>query len=250
ARIVQADTSYARSLGVQWGFQSLSNLSQNRISNFRGQAGSTDTFGNQTGNFLVNLPASVSGLATVPTAGFTFGKAAADGALLDLRLSAGESLGLVKVIASPKITTLDKRDAKIETGEAIPFQTTSLQGTQTTFVDALLSLQITPQITSRDPKEVGKQVLLKIKATRNALGSQSFTAGPSIAKREAITQVLVRDGETMVIGGIIEDTQSNQVQGIPFLSRIPVIGWLFKNKVENVTKKELLIFLTPTIIKS
>ncbi|TAJ26071.1 MAG: type IV pilus secretin family protein, partial [Nitrospirae bacterium] len=160
ARIVQADTSYGRSLGVQWGFQSLSNLSQNRISNFRGQAGSTDTFGNQTGNFLVNLPASVSGLTTVPTAGFTFGKAAADGALLDLRLSAGESLGLVKVIAAPKITTLDKRDAKIETGEAIPFQTTSLQGTQTTFVDALLSLQITPQITSRDPKEVGKQVLL------------------------------------------------------------------------------------------
>ncbi|MBM4124043.1 MAG: hypothetical protein FJ246_03670 [Nitrospira sp.] len=116
---------------------------------------------------------------TVPAAGFTFGKAIADGALLDLRLSAGESLGLVKVIAAPKITTLDKRDAKIETGEAIPFQTTSLQGTQTTFVDALLSLQITPQITSRDPKEVGKQVLLKIKATRNALGSQSFTAGPA-----------------------------------------------------------------------
>jgi type IV pilus assembly protein PilQ len=171
--------------------------------------------------------------------------------LLDLRLSAGEQLGLTKVIAAPKITTLDKRDAKIEQGEAIPFVTTSLQGTQTTFVDALLSLQITPQITSRDPKEIGKQVLLKIKATRNAIGANSNpSAGPSIAKREAQTQVLIRDGETMVIGGIIEDTQSNTVTGIPFLSRIPVLGWLFKSKTENVSKKELLIFLTPIIVKS
>ena len=158
---------------------------------------------------------------------------------------------MTKVIAAPKITTLDKRDAKIEQGEAIPFVTTSLQGTQTTFVDALLSLQITPQITSRDPKEVGKQILLKIKATRNAVGASSNpSAGPSIAKREAQTQVLVRDGETMVIGGILEDSQSNTVIGIPFFSRLPVIGWLFKSKTENVSKKELLIFLTPIIVKS
>lgn len=249
ARIVQADTNYARSLGVQWGFQSLSSLSQNRVSNFRGQSASTDTFGNQTGNFLVNLPAAVGGVAALPAAGFTFGKATGDGALLDLRLSAGEQLGLTKVIAAPKITTLDKREAKIEQGQSIPYQTTSLQGTQTTFVDALLSVQVTPQITSRDPKEIGKQILLKVKATRNAPGAQT-TAGAIITKKEALTQVLVRDGETMVIGGIIEDTQSNTVTGLPFLSRLPVIGWLFKNKSEQVQKTELLIFLTPTIVKS
>ena len=249
ARIVQADTNYARSLGVQWGFQSLSSLSQNRVSNFRGQSASTDSFGNQTGNFLVNLPAAVGGVAALPAAGFTFGKATGDGALLDLRLSAGEQLGLTKVIAAPKITTLDKREAKIEQGQSIPYQTTSLQGTQTTFVDALLSVQVTPQITSRDPKEIGKQILLKVKATRNAPGAQT-TAGAIITKKEALTQVLVRDGETMVIGGIIEDTQSNTVTGLPFLSRLPVIGWLFKNKSEQVQKTELLIFLTPTIVKS
>ncbi|MDE3242916.1 MAG: type IV pilus secretin PilQ [Nitrospirota bacterium] len=249
SRIVQADTNYARSLGVQWGFQSLNSLSQNRVSDFRGQSASTDTFGNQTGNFLVNLPAAVGGVAALPAAGFTFGKATGDGALLDLRLSAGEQLGLTKVIAAPKITTLDKREAKIEQGQSIPYQTTSLQGTQTTFVDALLSVTVTPQITSRDPKEIGKQILLKVKATRNAPGSNT-TAGPIITKKEALTQVLVRDGETMVIGGIIEDTQSNTVTGLPFLSRLPVIGWLFKNKSEQVQKTELLIFLTPTIVKS
>jgi len=249
ARIVQADTNYARSLGVQWGFQSLQNLSQNRVSNFRGQSASTDAFGDQTSNFLVNLPAAVGGVAALPALGFTYGKLADDGALLDLRLSAGEQLGLTKVIAAPKITTLDKREAKIEQGQSIPYQTTSLQGTQTTFVDALLSVQVTPQITSRDPKEVGKQILLKVKATRNAPGT-TLQAGPIIQKKEALTQVLVRDGETMVIGGIIEDTQTNTVIGLPFLSRLPVIGWLFKNKSENVTKQELLIFLTPTIVKS
>jgi type IV pilus assembly protein PilQ len=167
-----------------------------------------------------------------------------------MRLSAGELLNLVKVIAAPKITTLDKRDAKITQGQSIPYQTTSLQGTQTTFVDAVLELQVTPQITSRDPKDPAKQILLKIRATRNALGATSTPAGPSIDKREASTQVLVRDGETLVMGGIFQDTQSNQVAGVPYLSRIPVLGWLFKSKSETVTKSELLIFLTPTIVKS
>ncbi|HEV8540227.1 MAG TPA: type IV pilus secretin PilQ [Nitrospiraceae bacterium] len=250
ARIVQADTTYERSLGIQWGYQSLTNMPNGNVSNFRGQAGSSDAFGAQTGNFLINLPAAVAGLTAIPTAGFTYGKAA-EGTLLDLRLSAGERLGLTKVIAAPKITTLDKREAKIEQGSAVPFQTTSLQGTQTTFVDALLSLTVTPQITSRDPKELSKQILLKIKATRNAPDfTQSTAAGPSISKKEAITQVLVRDGETLVIGGVFIDDQSNRVSGVPFLSRIPILGWLFKNKTETVTKNELLIFLTPTIIKS
>lgn len=250
ARIVQADTTYTRSLGVQWGIQNVNQRgpSFERVANFR--SGSTGGFGAQTSDFLVNLPAAVTGLAATPAAGFTFGKAEADGALLDLRLSAGELLGLTKVIAAPKITTLDKREAKIAQGESIPFQTTSLQGTQTTFVDANLELNVTPQITSRDPKEIGKQILLKVRATRNAVGARSNPAGPSIDRREATTQVLVRDGETMVIGGVFVDTQTNTVAGVPYLSRIPVLGWLFKNKTESVTKQELLIFLTPTIVKS
>jgi type IV pilus assembly protein PilQ len=253
ARIVQADTSYSRGLGVQWGVKD-SKLEGN---DFR-------VFGNITGDFaaaagtgtnlvprtfMINLPAAVSGLSSVPAVGITLGKLG-PGFGLDARLSAGEVLGLTKVIAAPKISTLDKREAKISQGESIPFQTTSLQGTQTTFVDANLELLVTPQITSRDPNEVGKQILMKIKATRNAVGARSNPAGPSIDKREANTQVLVRDAETAVIGGIFVDSQTNNVAGTPYLSRIPVLGWLFKNKSETVAKQELLIFLTPYIIKN
>jgi type IV pilus assembly protein PilQ len=246
ARIVQADTTYTRSLGVQWGIQNVNQLGQNAVANFK--SGITGTFANQTSNFLVNLPATVGGLTNTPGMGFTIGRT--DGALLDVRLSAGELLGLSKVIASPKVTTLDKREAKISQGESIPFQTTSLQGTQTTFVDANLELNVTPQITSRDPKETGKLIMLKVRATRNAVGARSNPAGPSIDRREANTQVNIRDGETMVIGGVFIDTQSNTVIGIPYLSRVPVLGWLFKQKTENVAKQELLIFLTPNIVKT
>jgi type IV pilus assembly protein PilQ len=246
ARIVQADTTYSRSLGVQWGIQNVNQLGSNAVANFR--TGTTGPFGGQTSNFLVNLPATVGGLVSTPGVGFTIGRT--DGALLDVRLSAGELLGLSKVIASPKVTTLDKREAKISQGESIPFQTTSLQGTQTTFVDANLELNVTPQITSRDPKEVGKLIMMKVRATRNAVGARSNPAGPSIDRREANTQVNIRDGETMVIGGVFIDTQSNNVSGIPYLSRVPVLGWLFKQKTEAVAKQELLIFLTPTIVKT
>jgi type IV pilus assembly protein PilQ len=246
ARIVQADTTYSRSLGVQWGIQNVNQLGSNAVANFR--TGNTGPFGAQSSNFLVNLPATVGGLVSTPGAGFTIGRT--DGALLDVRLSAGELLGLSKVIASPKVTTLDKREAKISQGESIPFQTTSLQGTQTTFVDANLELNVTPQITSRDPKEVGKLIMMKVRATRNAVGARSNPAGPSIDRREANTQVNIRDGETMVIGGVFIDSQNNSVAGIPYLSRVPVLGWLFKTKTEAVSKQELLIFLTPTIVKT
>jgi type IV pilus assembly protein PilQ len=246
ARIVQADTTYSRSLGVQWGFQSLNQYQGSGVSNF--STGVGGVFGSKQNDFLVNLPATVGGLPSTPGVGFTIGKA--DGTKLDMRLSAGELLGLSKVIAAPKVTTLDKREAKISQGESIPFQTTSLQGTQTTFVDANLELNVTPQITSRDPKEVGKQIMMKVRATRNAVGARSNPAGPSIDRREATTQVNIRDGETMVIGGVFIDTQNNSVAGVPYLSRVPVLGWLFKQKTESVSKQELLIFLTPSIVRS
>ena len=259
ARIVQADTSYSRSLGVQWGAQVGGTLDGNSkgvvVANLTGSAFPFSAEGNTTGtfesDFLVNLPAAVSGLSAVPGLGFTIGRlGSAKGLGLDLRLSAGELLGLTKVIAAPRITTLDNQLAKITQGESIPFQTTSLQGTQTTFVDANLTLEVTPQITSRDPNEVGRLILLKIKTTRNSVGARSNPAGPSIDKKEATTQVLVRDGDTMVIGGIFVDTQINTVAGMPWFSRIPVLGWLFKTKTESVSKQELLIFLTPTIVKT
>ncbi len=253
ARIVQADTNYSRSLGVQWGLRHSdfnTDGSFQVVGNLNGPFSEPNVEGSDgkfSRTFLVNLPAAVTGLGSVPGIGFNMGRLGA-GFDIDLRLSAGELLGLTKVIAAPRITTLDNQEAKIEQGEAIPFQTTSLQGTQTTFVDANLTLQVTPQITSRDPNDDAKNILLKVKATRNAVGARSNPAGPSIDKREATTQVMVKNGETVVIGGIFVDTQDNNVQGVPYLSRIPVLGWLFKNKTETVSKQELLIFLTPTIV--
>ena len=248
ARIVQADTNYTRSLGVQWGVRNLTNLSgagPNNVANF--QSGNTGPFGGQVSDFLVNLPATPA----TGAAGMTIGRILGSGALLDMRLSAGEQLGLTKVLAAPKITTLHNREARITQGESIPFQTTSLQGTQTTFVDANLELQVTPQITSRDPKEQGKLILMRIRATRNAVGPASNPqAGPSILRREAQTQILVRDGETTVLGGIFVETTTTNVDAVPYVSRIPVLGWLFKRKTENVTKQELLIFLTPNIVST
>ena len=167
-----------------------------------------------------------------------------------MRLSAGELLGLSKVIAAPKITTLDKREAKISQGESIPFQTTSLQGTQTTFVDANLELNVTPQITSRDPKEEGKRILMRVRATRNAVGARSNPAGPSIDRREATTQVIVKDGETMVIGGVFVDTQSNNVQGVPYLSRMPVLGGCSRTNPRPCLSRNCSFSSPPALLRS
>lgn len=257
ARIVQADTVYARGMGIQWGIKDsqFTPTKFHLVGNVTGPfaaASGTRSSASSTGitrDFLVNLPAQVGGLPAVPSIGWTFGRLA-DGFALDMRLSAGELLGLTKVIASPKITTMDRREAKISQGESIPFQTTSLQGTQTTFVDANLELNVTPTIISRDPNEPARRIQLRVRATRNAVGARSNPAGPSIDRREATTQVNVRDGETMVIGGVFVDVQGNNIQGVPYLSRFPVLGWLFKNKSESVSKQELLIFLTPTIVKT
>ncbi|MBI3810804.1 MAG: type IV pilus secretin PilQ [Nitrospirae bacterium] len=245
ARIVQADTSFAQSLGIQWGV-GFSHIGSNNISQIQGVnsgAPSQPGFGSFAPDFSVNLPGTVSGLSAVPAIGFNFGRFTDNPINLDLRISAGELNGLTKTISSPKVTTLDNVKAKIEQGESIPFQTTSQTGTQTTFVDANLTLEVTPHITT------DRSIIMKVKAARNSIGSFSGPAGPSIAKREATTEVLVKDGETTVIGGIFVDENKNTETGIPLLSRIPILGWLFKNETKTDTKNELLIFLTPKIVK-
>jgi type IV pilus assembly protein PilQ len=247
ARIVQADTSFARSLGIQWGV-AYGTVNSNSVFSIQGintAAGVTPpAFGVIAPDFAVNLPASVSGMNAVPSAGFNFGRFTNNPINLDLRLSAGELNGLTKTISSPKVTTLNNVKAKIEQGESIPFQTSSANtGPTTTFVDANLVLEVTPHITP------DQSIIMKVKAARDSLGSFSGPAGPSIAKRQATTEVLVRDGETTVIGGIFVDEKNETETGIPFLSKIPIVGWLFKNTSNTDTKNELLIFLTPRIVK-
>lgn len=262
ARIVEASTSFARDLGIQWGadIRVRGNSAGTTNTNVFGSSTNRDTVGTATStaqtassaqsfmasgvtNYAVNLPASGTA-GPLAGLGFIFGKAGRNPMVLDLRLTAGESEGRVRTISRPRITTMDNKEAKIEQGESIPFATTSASGTATTFIDANLSLTVTPHITPDG------SVLMKIKASRNSVGTFRTSAGePSINKKESSTEVLVRDGETTVIGGIVVSDKSESEKGIPFLKDIPVIGWIFKNSSVSDVQTELLIFITPTIMK-
>ncbi|MFZ5876286.1 MAG: type IV pilus secretin PilQ [Nitrospirota bacterium] len=239
-RIVQANTNFARDLGVQWG-AAYSDTPGSNVLNVN--AGATGGFNSQTPTFAVNLPAS-GAAGPVGNVGMQFGKLS--GTLnLDLRLTAGEAMGDTKIISSPRIVTIDNKEAVIQQGDSIPYETVSDKGTQTEFVDATLNLTVTPHITPNG------SVIMKIKATKNAIGSfsSSRTGAPSISKREASTEVMVQDGETTVIGGIFETTKGESVTGVPWLYKIPLVGWLFKRESTSTTNQELLIFITPTIVK-
>ena len=158
----------------------------------------------------------------------------------------GETDGQNKVIARPKLATLDNKEAHIKQGEKIPYETTSQAGTQVQFIDAVLSLKVTPHVTPDG------SILMKILVTRDARGTfrSPINQVPSIDNREASTEVLVKDGETLVIGGIYESDYTETLQGIPWLMKVPVLGWLFKNQQIISTKRELLIFITPTVIQA
>ena len=252
ARIVQATKNFSRGLGVQWGIsgirsQTPSGTGDRRLTGQHQQGPITLNLGasgaafSQASDFLVNLPSAVAGTSTF---GLLIGKFLGTSGALDMRLSAGESLGLSKVVSAPKIITLDNKPAKIEQGSQIPFATTSLQGTQTTFVDATLALNVTPHVILH-----ANMVRLEIKATKNSPGSPATPAGVPIDKKEATTEILLRDGETTVLGGIFEETKTDATTGVPWFNRIPFLGWLFKNETVSTQQTELLIFVTPTILK-
>ena len=253
ARIVQASRNFTRAVGVNWlispidaarGTKSTTAVTLGVFPAGKGATfGPANTAGEQT--WLVNLPSTSTGVS-VPTSaiGLAIGKFLGTSGLLDLRLSAGESLGVSKTISAPKILTLDNKPAKIEQGSQVPFQTTSLQGTQTTFVDATLTLNVTPHVIPFD-----NTIRLEIKATKNSVGASVSAAGPTIDKKEATTEVLLRDGETTVLGGIFEEARIDNTQGIPWFNRIPFLGWLFKNEGISNNVTELLIFVTPTVVK-
>jgi type IV pilus assembly protein PilQ len=257
ARIVQAVTTFARSLGVQWGGSYNQTgtgwswgLTGNNPSAAAGWGFTPSATGASTAlitpsNFVVNFPAS-SANTPVGGMGISFGKLTGNLVNLDLRLQLGETEGQTKVIARPKLATLTNREAVIKQGEKIPYETTSQAGTQVQFIDAVLSLKVTPQVTPDGT------IMMKVVVTRDARGSYRTPVMqvPSIDNREASTEVLVKDGETIVIGGIYESENTETQQGIPWLMKIPVLGWLFKNKEVLNIKRELLIFITPTLMQA
>lgn len=194
-------------------------------------------------NFVVNFPAS----SAINTGGLgvSFGKLTGGLVNLDLRLQLGETNGMTKVIARPKLATLDNIKAHIKQGERIPYETTSQAGTQVQWEDVVLQLEVTPQVT-RDGN-----IKMKVKVNRDALGAfrSALLGVPNKIIREAETEVMIKDGETVVIGGIYESENQDRSDGIPWLMKIPILGWLFKNKSVTEVKNELLIFVTPTVIQ-
>ncbi len=251
SRIVEANTSFSREVGIQWGGNiSMSPATGNPTGlvfpNVVRMAGASASEGNTgTGdipNFAVNLPAPI-GAGAGGGVGFVFGSAGG-AVMLNLRLSAMEAGGQVKTISAPKVTTLDNTEATISQGISIPFSQYSSTGVNTMFVEAKLELKVTPHVTSDG------SVLMKIQASNNS-PDPSFTGSngqPSISRKEAQTEVLVNDGDTTVIGGIYTRTQSYNEAAVPWLSKIPVLGWFFKKKAEKDNRTELLIFITPRII--
>jgi type IV pilus assembly protein PilQ len=254
ARVVQASNTFAQTLGVQWGgsynqtpggkwFWGLTGNNPSATPGW-GFTPTSPSSMSLPSNFVVNLPANTANV-TPSGIGISFGKLGTSLVNLDFRLQLGENEGLTRVIARPKLATLDNIKAHIQQGEKIPYETTSQAGTQVQFIDAVLKLEVTPHVTPDG------NIKMTVKVNRDARGSfrSPVNQVPSIDTREAETEVLVRNGETLVIGGIYETENDMTTEGIPYLMRIPVLGWLFKRQDSLNTKKELLIFITPTVIQ-
>jgi len=236
ARIVEADTSFTRDLGVQWGGDYSFDSSWGQGDVF-GSGGSTS---NVSPNFAIDLPPSsfTSGL------GFTFGRIGGTVMNLDIRLLAMEEDGKGRTISSPKVLTLDNKKATIKQITKIPYQVTEEDTTSIETEEAGIELSVTPQIT-RD-----NRIRMVIYAEKGAPDwSNTVDGNPAIDTNTAETELFVNDGQTIVIGGILTTTDTVSRTGVPWLSKIPFLGWLFKQKRTVKDKAELLIFITPKIVR-
>lgn len=265
SRLVQATRSWGRGLGILWGGR---NNQFGVINAVNGETGWQQAYwgigGNQSGatantptgttrsgdipsSFAVNLPpAAITGLANFIGMGVQFGLLnlpAADMITeLDLRLQLGEASGQTKTIARPKVTVMNKEQATIKNGRTIAFSTVSASGTQTQLVNADLKLDVKPEVYSDG------RIKMTLKVTDNDVGD-IVNGQASLLTREANTVMVVKDGDTAVIGGIVRRTDSQQRQGFPGLMNIPVINYLFSNKNRSKAITELLVFITPTIVR-
>lgn len=231
ARIVTAQTEFSRELGINWGLQ------RNNPSLAAGPNGSNVWGGTYSPKFDLGVD-----LGTASAGTFNFGLLKISDFMLDLQLTALQSDGHGEVLSAPKVLTGDKQKASILRGDQIPYQSWSAEGgTVTSFVDANLKLEVTPSITPD-----GK-VQMELKLNKDTVGRLT-SAGYLINTNKLETNVLVGDGETVVLGGIFDDIKQNNYEKVPFLGDLPVVGNLFKNNVKTNSQTELLIFVTPRIV--
>jgi type IV pilus assembly protein PilQ len=263
SRLVIADDKYSKALGARLGITQ-SGKTGGTASTISGSLGNrptattatTITQGTHNGAIQTNLtngsiltssdgqPDLMSNLAVANATGslaYSIYSAAA-GLLLNMELTAMESDGKGKIVSSPRVTTANQHKAKIAAGTEIPYLEASSSGAATvSFKSAVLSLEVTPQITPDD------KIIMELDVKKDRVG-QVFNGVPSIETQNINTQVLVGNGETAVLGGIFEQTVRNDVEKVPFFGDLPVLGNLFKKRSSQNDKQELLIFITPRIM--
>lgn len=227
ARIVEATSEFSKGLGIEWDFD-----------------GSTDSnsLGGLVGyNTAVNLGALGGNLGT---AGISFQRLFGSPFTLNAQLNASETQGDLRIISSPKIVTVDNTEARISQGQEIPYlEESESGGTTVKFKEVNLELIVTPHITNDD------RVVMKIRVLKKDVAGFTTTAVPFLDTKEAVTEMLVNDGDTVVIGGVNKDTNRNSQAGIPYLNKIPMLEWLFSSDFEENRKEELLIFISPKIVR-
>ena len=256
SRIVEATDTFGRNLGVRLGYHDMTGQgvkvgSQSGVRVSAVPGGQLTDTGFHTGqtttppftdSLSVNLP--VPGLAGANPGAFSLALFREGSAkFLNLELTALQADGKGKIISSPRVITADNVEAVIEQGTEIPYQqATSSGATRVSFKKATLSLKVKPQVTPDD------NVIMNLNVHKDSVG-QNTLAGPSIDTKQIVTEVLVENGGTVVIGGIYQQTESNQTNKVPVLGDLPFVGWMFKQNLRSDNRNELLIFITPRILK-
>ncbi len=244
AKIVEADANFAKEIGIQWGANF---LDRSNLGTFGIGGTNTGGIGGSGNTFLVNLPATVAP-GSGGGIGFSFGNIS-DTFTLDLQLSALQNSGRGKILSSPRILTQNNKEAKISTGLSIPVLTSTIAGggqteTGVENIDVDLKMTVTPHVTPGD--EINLKILVEKK---DADFSRTRDGLPTLTTREASTELIARDGQTIVIGGMYQKSESFQRDGLPFLSDLPFVGWLFKREETIDNQTELLIFVTPRLYR-
>jgi type IV pilus assembly protein PilQ len=285
ARMEILDRNSLEAIGVQWGGAAAKNVGSNTLvgQGFQlGDAGrtgiapasSTNPFtavnpnltlgsllpiaagtGLATGGNIVNLPftALPNAATNTPAGGIAFGLVGTR-FNINLALQALAQLGKTRTLAHPEIVTVENNKATFSLGEEIPYATVSSAGTQVQFKEAVLRLEVTPtvireNIDGREIRKVKMSVIVE-NNSRGDLIAFTGTSVPIINKRKAETQVLVKEGDRLVIGGVTQNVQQKTVRKVPLMGDIPVLGWLFKQREDFETGRELVVFLTPSILRT
>jgi type IV pilus assembly protein PilQ len=240
-RLVTIDEKYEQEIGVRFGLTRPGNHLSGSLEGANEMLTHPPAEVNPLSRLNVDLPSANAHAGSIGLALASLG----GGNLLDLELSALESEGAGQIMASPRLITANQQPATILSGQEIPYQQAANYGaTSVSFEKAVLSLTVTPQITPEN------RLLLMLQINQDRPGESLVQGVPEIDTRELKTQVLVNNGQTLVLGGIYEQNQGNQVEKIPFFGNLPLIGSIFRHKLTKSHRRELLIFVTPKILES